>query len=74
METKESLKLSQLLAPKISFASEKETAQVIEKAKMKEKFISADKIRAQEILASIKMQLGSQVDRIEAITCKDKNG
>ena len=73
METKESLKLSQLLAPKLSFASEKETAQVIEKAKIKEKFISADKIRAQEILASIKMQLGLQVDRVESVSCRNKN-
>ena len=74
MEIKEFLKLSQLLVPSVDFASEKETAQIIEKAKMKEKFISADKIRAQEILASIKMQLGSQVDRVESVSRRNKNG
>ena len=73
METKESLKLSQFLAPSTVFTSEKETAQVIEKAKIKEKFISADKVRAQEILASIKMQLGLQVDRVESVSCRNKN-
>ena len=82
METKDLNTLTSLsLSSLSSLSSEKETARVIGKVKgmeneiesIRNKLIAVDKLKAQEILLSISMQLSSSVCTVEVMHRTYKN-